>query len=239
MSTMAPQLGAVTVGVDTHGDIHVMAALDCLGRIVDRTSVPTTPAGHARLLAWAARLGPVDRVGVEGTGSYGAQLARDLRRAGHRVIEVDRPDRKTRRLRGKDDVIDAEAAARAVLAGTANGVPKTRDGRVESIRALRVARRNAVAGRTAAINQMQALGISGPADLREQLRGLSKTVLVTTAARLRPGPDLADPRNATKFALRELARRHQFLSAQLKGLDAVLAPLVTATAPRLPFSAER
>jgi transposase len=233
MSTIAPELGAVTLGVDTHGEVHVVAALDGLGRVVDRTTAPTTPAGHAQLLRWVRALGRVDRVGVEGTGCYGAQLARDLRAAGHRVVEVDRPDRRTRRLRGKDDVIDAESAARAVLAGTATGVPKTRDGQVEAIRALRVARRNAIRGRTAAVNQIRALGISAPADLRERLRGLSMTVLVRTAAALRPGPDLADPRNATKFALREIARRHQFLTEQRKAIDAVLIPLVAAAAPGL------
>ena len=233
MSTIAPGSVTVTVGVDTHADVHVAAALDRLGRVIERTSVATTPAGHAQLLRWTVGLGSVSRFGVEGTGSYGAQLARDLRRAGHEVVEVDRPDRKTRRLRGKDDTIDAEAAARAVLSGTARGVPKTRDGQVEAIRALRVARRNAVRGRTAAVNQIRALALSGPADLREQLRGLTVIKLVRAAAALRPGPDLTDPRAATKFALREIARRHEFLTEQLSRVDAALKPLVTTAAPTL------
>lgn len=233
MTTIAPVPNGVTIGVDTHADVHVLAAVDSLGRLLETVSTTTDPIGHRDLLSWIARWGPVDGVGVEGTGSYGAQLARDLRSAGHQVIEVDRPNRAMRRARGKDDHIDAESAARAVLAGTANGVPKTRDGHVEAIRALRVARRNAIRGRTATVNQIRALALSGPPELREQLRGLTITALVRTAERLRPGPDLADPRNATKFALRELARRHQFLTTQVRTLDSALRPLVTAAAPEL------
>jgi transposase len=233
MTTMTAERDLVTVGVDTHGDVHAVAALDRLGRVRGRTVVASTPAGHAAALRWVAGHGDVDAVGVEGTGSYGAQLARDLRAAGHRVVEVDRPDRADRRRRGKDDPLDAEAAARAVLAGTATGVPKTRDGLVEAIRALRVARRGVVRDRTAATNQLRALALTAPAELREQLRGLTAVALARTAARLRPGPDLADPIAATKYALREVARRHEFLTAQLRDLDTALAPLVTAAAPRL------
>lgn len=233
MTTMAGERPAVTVGVDTHGDVHALAALDPLGRVIGRTVVGSTPAGHAAALRWLGRHGHVAAVGVEGTGSYGAQLARDLRRGGHRVVEVDRPDRAGRRRRGKDDAIDAEAAARAVLAGTATGTPKTRDGLVESIRALRVARRGVVRDRTAAVNQLRALTLTAPPEVREQFRGLTAVSLVRTAARLRPAVDLADPVAATKYALREVARRHEFLTRQLRDLDAALAPLVRAAAPAL------
>jgi hypothetical protein len=180
MRTIAPGRGAVTVGIDTHADVHVAAALDPLGRVIERTSVATTPAGHAQLLRWTVGLGSVSRFGVQGTGSYGAQLARDLRRAGHEVVEVDRPDRKTRRLRGTDDTIDAEAAARAVRSGTARRVPKTRDGQVEAIRALRVARRNAVRGRTAAVNQIRAPRAQRPG-------GAARTAAWPDGDQARPG----------------------------------------------------
>jgi transposase len=233
MTTMTAERDLVTVGVDTHGDVHAVAVLDRLGRVRGRTVVASTPAGHAAALRWVAGHGDVDAVGVEGTGSYGAQLARDLHAAGHRVVEVDRPDRADRRRRGKDDPLDAEAAARAVLAGTATGVPKTRDGLVESIRALRVVRRGVVRDRTAAVNQLRALVLTAPPEVREQLRGLTAVALARAAARLRSGADLADPLAATKFALREVARRHEFLTAQLRDLDTVLAPLVTAAAPAL------
>ena len=233
MSTMTAGRPLVTVGVDTHGDVHAVVALDAVGRVRARTVVASTPAGHAAGLRWVAAQGVVDAVGVEGTGSYGAQLARDLRAAGHRVVEVNRPDRADRRRRGKDDPLDAEAAARAVLAGTATGSPKTRDGLVESIRALRVARRAVVRDRTAALNQLRALVLTATPAVREPLRGLTAAALVRHTARLRPGPDLTDPVAATKYALRAIARRHEFLTTELRDLDAALGPLVTAAAPAL------
>ena len=233
MTTIAVQTRAVTVGVDTHKDTHVAAVLDEVGRMLGSCGFPTDPAGNAALIRWAEEHGQITKIGVEGTGSYGAQLNRDLQQAGYRVIEVDRPDRKARRLHGKDDHLDAEAAARAVLSGRAATIPKARDGQIEAIRALRVARRSTVTGRTAAMNQLKALLVSAPRDLREQLRGLSSTQLITTAARLRAGDDLAEPMNATKYAMREIALRHQFLTAQLKRLDLALQPLVTAAAPAL------
>jgi transposase len=233
MTTIAVPNGAVTVGVDTHMDIHVAAVLDSVGRLLGSAGFATTPAGNTELLRWVERHGAIGRVGVEGTGSYGAQLTRDLQQAGHQVVEVDRPDRKARRARGKDDHLDAEAAARAVLSGRASTTPKTRDGRIEAIRALRVARRSSVSGRTAAMNQLKALLLTAPADLREQLRTLNSTQLVKTASRLRPGDDLTDPLAATKYAMREIALRHQFLTDQLKRLDAHLSVQVSAAAPAL------
>ena len=114
------------------------------------------------------------------------------------IVEVDRPDRKTRRAKGKSDPIDAYAAARAALSGQASGTPKTRDGRVEAIRALRLVRRSAVKARTQAINQLKSLLVTGPADLREQLRPLGPAALVEACARLRPGADLTDPRSRSR-----------------------------------------
>ena len=148
------------------------------------------------------------------------------------VVEVDRPDRRTRRLQGKSDPVDAEAAARAVLAGTASGCPKAGDGRVEMIRSLRVARRSALKARTQATNQLLALVLTSPERLRGSLRGLSVPSVVRVAARFRPGP-LVDPAAATKLALRHLARRHAALSAEIAELDRELAVVVAAVAPAL------
>jgi transposase len=134
----------VTVGVDTHAAVHVAAVLDYTGRLLDTKSFPTTTRGYAQLATWAESFGRVDKVGMEGTGSYGSGLLRFLTDYGFTIIEVDRPDRSTRRRTGKSDVIDAEAAARAVLSGRAAGTPKSRDAQVEMIRALRVARRGAM-----------------------------------------------------------------------------------------------
>jgi transposase len=233
VTTMAhPGPTRVTVGVDTHGDVHVAHAGDQLGRRLDTVSVPTTPAGYRDLLAWARGFGELDAWGVEGTGAYGAGLARFLRDHGQVVVEVNRPDRAARRRRGKSDPVDAEAAARAVQAGEATVLPKVGTGQVEMIRSLRVARASAMKARTQAINAIKALLVSAPDDLRQQLRGLSVTQLVRTAARLRPGA-ITTPTAAAKLALRTLAERHQTLSAEIKDLDTELDRLTATTAARL------
>jgi transposase len=222
----------VVGGVDTHLEVHVAAALDARGGLLGAESFPTTPAGYGRLLAWLSSFGQVRVVGVEGTGSYGAGLARHLRRAGIEVLEVDRPNRQSRRKTGKSDALDAVAAARAVLAGTANGAAKTRDGHVESIRVLRVARISAHKARTQAINQLRALVSTAPADLREQLRGRGPDQLIDACAALRPGRG-HDVTTATKQALRILARRALSLQAEIDDLDELIPPLVAAQAPEL------
>ena len=233
MTTMTNLTTAVTGGVDTHGQTHHAAVLDHLGRELGDREFPTTPSGYRALLSWLRGHGQLERVGVEGTGTYGAALSRHLRAAGVEVVEVDRPDRKARRAQGKSDPLDAYSAARATLAGRATGAPKARDGRVEAIRALRVARSSAVKARSQTTNQLKALLVTAPAELREQLRGLTTTALIATCARLRPTGDVASPEHATKTALRRLARRHQFLSEEISDADAELHTLVTAAAPRL------
>lgn len=230
---MATKARKVTGGVDTHGQTHHAAVVDALGRQLADRQFPTTPRGYRALLSWLVGFGQLVRVGVEGTGAYGAALSRFLRSEGVEVVEVDRPDRKTRRAQGKSDPVDAYAAALAALSGRAAGIPKSRDGQVEAIRALRVTRRSAVKARTQAINQLRALSLTGPAELREQLRDLSTSRLIDTCARVRPTADLADPVQATKAALRRLARRYQQLTQEIRELDAELTPLVTATAPEL------
>lgn len=222
----------VVGGVDTHLDLHVAAALDERGGLLATASFPTTPAGYARLLDWLRDFGQVRVVGVEGTGSYGAGLSRFLQQAGIEVLEVDRPNRQQRRKTGKSDTVDAVAAARAVLAGTANGKAKTRDGQVESIRVLRVARVSANKARTQAINQLKSLVCTAPADLREQLRGRSTDQLITVCAALRPGAG-RNVTAVTKRTLRLLARRAQSLQAEINDLDELIAPLVAAEAPEL------
>src|SRR5262249_10763044 len=155
------------------------------GQLLGTRTLPTTPAGYAALLGWANAYGSVGRVGIEGAGNYGAGLARWLRRRGVVVIEVDRPNPRLRRRHGKADAVDAEAAARAVQAGTATGQPKAGDGQVEAIRALRLARRSAIKARTQAANQLHALVVTAPDGLRSRLRPLTTAALVSVAARLR------------------------------------------------------
>ena len=222
----------VTVGVDTHGDVHVAHAKDQLGRRLDTVSIPTTPTGYQDLLAWARGLGQVQAWGVEGTGSYGAGLARYLRKAGQIVLEVNRPDRAARRRRGKSDPLDAEAAARAVQAGEVTIVPKAADGQVEMLRSLRVARTTAMRARTQAVNALRSLLVTAPAELREQLRGRSVVRLVGVAATLDPGR-LTSPTAAAMLALRTLARRYQALDAEITALDSELDRLTATAAPGL------
>jgi transposase len=220
-------------GIDTHADFHQAAVIDTLGRHLATEQFPTTPDGYRALLAFLRSHGTVTAVGVEGTGSYGAELARLLRANRVTVIEVDRPDRRTRRAHGKSDPVDAYAAADAVLCRRAQNTPKTRDGIVEAIRALRLVRNSAVKARTQTANQIRALITTAPSQVREPLRTLPRTELITTLARSRPGTDPADPACATRIALRRLARRHQHLTEEIADADRELAPLVAQAAPQL------
>jgi transposase len=148
---------AVTLGVDTHKDIHVAVALDQIGRRLGTAAFSTDDATHAQLLAWANGFGPVEQAGVEGTGSFGYRLAQYLNGCGVTVFEVNRPNRQARRRRGKSDPVDAENAARAVLAGDATATPKSRTGPAGQLRALLVARRSAIKSRTQADQQLRSL----------------------------------------------------------------------------------
>src|SRR5262250_2295869 len=226
------QARAITGGVDTHADVHVAAALDPIGGLLGVAEFPATPAGYAQLLGWLGGFGTVCLAGVEGTGSYGAGLARYLAAAGVRVVEVDRSDRQDRRRAGKSDPLDAVSAARAALSGRARGAPKGRDGQVEAIRALMVAKRSARAGRTQTINQARALVLTGPDDLRLRFCAHTPAGLVAELAALRPCPG-APVGYPTRIALRELGRRAVFLDRQLERLDELIVPLVTARAPGL------
>src|SRR5438552_10622192 len=183
----------VTGGVDTHADAHVAAALDAIGGLLGVSGFPASPAGYAQLLAWLKSFGPVRLVGIEGTGSYGAGLARHITAAGVRVVEVDRSDRQDRRRKGKSDPLDAVSAARAAQSGRASGAPRGRDGQVEAIRALMVAKRTARAQRTQAINQARALIITGPDDVRTRVTGHTPAD---------PAAELAAPRPRPRSAVR-------------------------------------
>jgi transposase len=230
---VAPRL--VTGGVDTHLDVNVAAALDPVGGLLGVAEFPTTSAGHRDLLGWLSGFGPVARAGVEGTGSYGAGLARFLRAAGVAVVEVDRPNRQARRRSGKSDPLDAIEAARAALSGRACGAAKSRDGNVEAIRALVVAKRSARSAKIQTLNQIRHLSFTAPEQLRQRLAGVSRHQLAARAAALRPATgEGADPViAATKTALRILGRRVLALDAEKAHIDALLTGLVTQTAPQL------
>src|SRR6266513_867687 len=230
--TIVEDTRAITGGVDTHADMHVAAALDPIGGLPGVKEFPVAPAGYARLPGWLGGFGTVGLVGIEGTGSYGAGLARHVTAAGIRVVEVDRPDRQDRRRQGKSDPLDAVSAARAAQSGRARGAPKGRDGAVEAIRALMVAKRSAAGERTQTINQARALVLTGPGDLRARFTGHTVAALVAELASLRPRPG-STVGYATRIALRELGRRAEFLDGQIERLDNLIGPLVTAQAPSL------
>lgn len=232
MPTMPCLPAEVILGVDTHLDSHAAALLDLVGRVVAHESFPACARGHRALLAWARRHGSLRRAGVEGTGSYGAGLARLLALEGVQVIEVTRASRKDRRHLGKSDPVDAQAAARAVLSGQATAVPKARSGIVESIRVLRVTRQTAVKARTQAVLQIRTLLISAPDELREELLALKPKHAAARCLALRPGAG-HDALSTTKRALRSLARRHHALDVEITELEAELRELTALAAPRL------
>jgi transposase len=236
MSAITPDTAEFEVvgGVDTHLDTHTGAVIDLIGRVLGTQQFPATPAGYSALLCWMRGFGRLGPIGVEGTGAYGSGLARRLHDEHVTVIEVDRPNRKTRRSQGKSDPIDAIAAAKTALAGERTGTPKQRDGRVEALRNLRVARRSAVSQRADVQRQLKALIVTADDQLRTRLRHLSVKDLIATCASLRPDrSDAASPATATTIALRCLARRHQNLTAEITELDELLEPLVAAINPRL------
>ena len=241
---------SIAVGIDTHADVNVAAVIDQVGRQLGHASFDTTPAGHRQLEAWVRTYGDVAIVGIEGTGVYGAGVCAHLRGSGLSVVEVDRPDRKSRRFEGKSDPIDAYAAARAALSGRATGTPKTRDGNVEMIRVLRVARISAVKARAVALTQLKAVIKTAPEPLRSQLRGLDGATLLTRCRGLRanrgPAPTpspfakrpprpgrLCDPTAATKATLARLANRIAELDLELRDIADDLDELTTETAPTL------
>jgi transposase len=223
----------VTGGVDTHGDVHVAAVLDsATGRLLETESFPTTLPGYAALLEWFGGFGELEQIGVESTGSYGAGLTRFLQAEGVTVIEVDRPDRKARRLEGKTDTVDAAAAARAVLSGRASSIPKSRNGAVEAIRAIEVVYHGAVKDRTRAINQFKSLLVSAPQPLRDKLRGLRFTAQLTRAKRF--GDTTGDlVEIETRRALKELARTIAFLDDQASRLETRINELTSEASPAL------
>ena len=223
----------VTGGVDTHLDVNVAAALDPLGGLLGVAEFPTTGAGHRELASFLASFGNVKRVGVEGTGSYGAGLARFLRSSGVEVVEVDRPNRQARRRTGKSDPADAIEAARAALSGRAQGAGKTRDGNVEAIRALVVAKRSSRSTKIKTLNQIRHLSFTAPDELRGRLKGLSREHLAVEAAALRPRAGGDPVIFATKTALSILGHRVLALDVERDRLNALLTELVEKTAPEL------
>jgi transposase len=221
----------MVAGIDTHKNTHHIAVLDHLGRRVADREFPTNVHGYRQIVAFLREHGPVERVGIEGTGSYGAGIARALAGEGFTVVEVARQNRQARRRWGKSDPIDAHQAALAVLAGT-DTVPKSADGKVESLRILMSERHSAVKARSQTMNQIHALLITAPDQVRSDYRSLTGRNLVVTLARSRPS-GVASPALTARQTLKRLARRHVMLAEEIDVIDAELEELVRAINPTL------
>jgi transposase len=222
----------VVIGVDTHKHTHMAVALSANGGCLGSLELDAKRSGYLELMRWAAGFGSNPVFAVEGTGCYGAGLCRALQAAGLKVVEVNRPDRSTRRRLGKDDTIDAEAAARSYIAGKAAVIPKAGDDLVEMIRMLKVVKDSATENRTAALNQLHAIVVTAPSALRERLQSFKGKELVHTCAGLRSG-EITTPLAAAKLTLRTLARRIQQLDQELKETTAQLDQLTMQLCPEL------
>ena len=231
-STAVLPLATVIVGVDTHKHVHVAVAIDGVGAKLATCTVSADRAGSAVLVDWARGLGTVEAFGIEGTGSYGVGLASFVRRHAVRVVEVSHCDRRKRRNNGKSDTIDAEAAARSVLAGVSTAVPKSADGSAEMARQIKVARDTAVKARSAAIITLTTLIVNAPSALREDLDPLTDRKLIDRCHRLKPG-EVVDTRASTKHALRAIAARWIALTDEIDAHDVVLDAITLAAAPTL------
>ena len=214
----------VAIGVDTHKQWHVAVGLDRVGGLIGSLTVEATAGGYRQLLAWAHLLGE-PAFGIEGCGSYGAGLAVFLVDRGEPVFECERPKRGDRRA-GKNDLVDAKLAARRVVNGQGLSLPRG-GGQREQLRLLLLERRGAIRARTAAINQLDAVIVTLPDELRRRLSGVPKRRLVTTVARLRPRED------GTSAVLRRIARRIQLFSQEISEIDHALGLLVGDLAPGL------
>ena len=215
----------VSIGVDTHKDVHVAVAFDALGVELGSREVAATEAGYGALLCWAREFG-VPAFAVEGCGSYGAGLARFLELGGVAVWECERPRRRDRR-RGKSDLIDAAVAGRRLLAGEGLCLPRGGGGRREDLRLLLLERRSAIRARTATLNQLSALVVTAPAHVRRRLGTLSGERLARAASRQRSSADV------TAAVLRRLGRRVEHLSREVAELERTLAAVVSEVAPDL------
>jgi transposase len=230
---LAREATDVIVGIDTHADTHHVAIVTEYGKPLADREFLAVGSGYRKILDFITSHGTVTAVGVEGTGSYGAELARTLRGEGLTVLEVNRPNRAARRLKGKSDPLDAHQAAQSVLAERGISVPKAKDGPVECLRILRTARSSAVKARTVAVNQIKGLLVSAPEGLRAKYRGLGTPAMITALQRTRPSGHIADPEYVTLLTLKALAVRYQSLAGEVAAADAALQEILDTYAPLL------
>ncbi len=234
MIIMASPAVDVVGGVDTHRDLHTAAVITTGGEVLGARTFPTTRPGSRAMLEWFAAHGTLLRVGVEGTGTFGAGITRYLAGAGVAVLEVTGPDPQTRRAKGKDDTLDAIAAATAALTGRRVVCAKDRSGAVEALRVLRATRKTAIKGRRVALQHLRATIVAAPDEIRDRIRSMTRMQLIRHCAAWRPATSAyRDPVTATRIALRSLARRILELNDEVAALDELIDPLVAELAPAL------
>lgn len=229
-------------GVDTHKATHYAALVDARGHLLAHQEFPANERGYHAMLDWFLEHGPLEAVGVESTGSFGASLARFLTGKKVHVVEANSLNVTVRRRDGKSDRLDAEQVARAVLSQASTAIPKSKNGAVEVIRALRVTRTSAVKAKTQTFNTLWGLIIGSPSVLRDELTALSKRTLIKRCLALRPETtDLLSLASSpdrlllagTKTALRDLARRWRSLDEEIAALNRQIDGLVRQAAPEL------
>ncbi|MCO4236759.1 IS110 family RNA-guided transposase [Pseudarthrobacter raffinosi] len=230
---MANDLLKVIAGVDTHADTHHVAIITEHGKHVADQEFLAVGSGYRKIFAFITEFGPVLGVGIEGTGSYGAELSRVLTKEGLTVQEINRPNRQARRLRGKSDPLDAYQAAESVLAQRGTSTPKAKDGPVECLRVVRAARISAMKARTIAVNQIKGILVSAAEPLRSKYRGMSSVQLIPALERSRPAGTLTDPEYATAMVLKNLATRYRNLDREISQADDQLAEILAVHAPML------
>lgn len=208
----------VILGVDTHLDVHLGAVISHSGSLLGTRSVSVSLHGYEDLFHWATQFGQLEVAGIEGTGTYGAALCRYLQSKGIIVIEVNRPDRSKRRMHGKSDPMDTENAARVVLAETATAIPKDKTGACEAIRMVLVARRSAVKAKSQAMNQIRALLVSAPQEIRERLWRAKPQECAKACLSVR-SLGTTELSMTLMTTLKLLARRWTILAAELSKLD--------------------
>lgn len=233
ISILANETTKIIAGIDTHADTHHVAIINEHGKPLADREFLAVGSGCRKIVDFIASYGTVTAVGIEGTGSYGAENARILSSAGMNVLEVNRPNRAARRLKGKSDPLDAYQAAQSVLDGRTTSIPKAKDGPVECLRILRAGRTSAMKARTAAINQIKGLLVSAPDRLRAKYRGLGSSALITALQRTRPSGHMADPEYVCLLTLKALATRCESLGAEIATADAALKEILDTYAPML------
>ena len=234
MTDTTPARTEIIGGVDTHQDLHTAAIVTLDGAALGTESFSTTRAGYRAMLRWFLSHGELLRIGVESTGWYGAGITRHLALAGVPVLEVTGPDPAARRAKGKDDALDAIAAAEAARTKRRVQVAKDRSGAVAALRVLRTTRKTAVKCRRATLQQLHNTVVAAPEEVRDQVRNLTRMQRLRMCAAWRPDTiGYRDPVVATRLSLKSLARRILDLNDEIADLDRLIGPLVGELAPNL------